>query len=73
MIAKVKNYSTTLVTPDPGGCNLETEYAPLLQRVCLCGRDLDDVIQQVRLAMKCGLVPLITVFEPKRSVNKYGN
>ena len=72
MIARVTNYSATVSAPDIAERNLGGEYEPLLQKLCVCGRDFDDFAQQVRLAMKCGIQPLIVVFEPKRSV-KHGN
>ena len=66
MIARVRDYSATVSAPDIAERNLGGEYEPLLKRICTNGHDLDEIIRQMRLIMKGGAYPLITVFIPRK-------
>jgi hypothetical protein len=67
MIARVTNYSATVATPTVTDRNLDSEYEPLIERVCLNWHDLDEISRQMRLIMKSGEYPLVVVFTPKKA------
>jgi hypothetical protein len=66
MIARVRNYSTTLTSPTLGEHESEAYYVPLSEKLCSDRQAVDDICQQIRLARQGGVSPLVVIFEPVR-------
>ncbi len=66
MIHKIQDYSCTLTSPDTGeGCS-EITYRPLVEMVCCNQKDIDDCARKLRLILKNGVRPVVTIFEVDR-------
>ena len=64
MIHKVKNYNSTLTSPDQGEGGMEVCYRPLIEKVILYPRDADEVHRSLLLILRAGNRPVVTIFEP---------